>query len=207
LTGADQTLGLLQFDGFYASDIVAYEKAAGLPQVPIQTVLLDGFDGMPTTGSSSGNPEVSLDIEMAISMAPGLSKIIVFEAGPDVLQNDILSAMASHSEVKQLSCSWGWGGGPKATTDNIFKLMAAQGQSFFSASGDSDAFPAGSVDDPSQPNAPSSCPYITVDGGTSLTTSGPGGAWVSESVWNRASGVGSRGGISSYYASRAGKPA
>src|SRR5581483_5751878 len=33
LTGAGQTLGLVQFDGFYATDIAAYELAAGLPQV------------------------------------------------------------------------------------------------------------------------------------------------------------------------------
>jgi hypothetical protein len=200
LTGAGQTLGLVQFDGFYASDISSYETAAGLPQVALQTVLLDGYNGVPTTGTQSGNPEVSLDIETAVSMAPGLSKIIVFEAGPNGLQNDILSAMTAHSEAKQLSCSWGWGGGPSATTDNLFKQMAAQGQSFFSASGDSDAFPTGAVDDPNQQNAPSSCPNITVVGGTTLTTAGPGGAWVSESVWNRGGGVGSSGGISSSYA-------
>ena len=198
LTGAGQTLGLVQFDGFYPSDISAYESTAGLPQVPLQTVLLDGYSGVPTVGSRSGSPEVSLDIEMAVSMAPGLSKILVFEAGPNGLQNDILSAMATHTEAKQLSCSWGWSGGPSTTTDNLFKELAAQGQSFFSASGDSDAFPAGAVDDPSQANAPSSCPYITVVGGTSLTTAGSG-AWASESVWNRGGGIGSSGGISSYY--------
>lgn len=166
LAGSGQTIGLLQFDGFYSSDVEAYETAAGLPHVPLQTVLLDGYDGTPTVGPKSGNPEVSLDIEMAVSMAPGLSNIVVFEAGPSGLQNDLLSSMASRSEIKQLSCSWGWGGGPSGTTDNLFKQMAAQGQSFFSASGDSDAFPAGGVDDPSQANAPSSCPYITVVGGT-----------------------------------------
>ncbi|HLH54423.1 MAG TPA: protease pro-enzyme activation domain-containing protein [Verrucomicrobiae bacterium] len=200
LNGAGQILGLVQFDGFYTNDITAYETAAGLPQVPLQTVLLDGYDGVPTTGSKSGNSEVSLDIEMAIAMAPGLSKIMVFEGGPNGYQNDILSSMAAHSEAKQLSCSWGWGGGPSATTDNIFKQMAAQGQSFFSASGDSDAFPAGAADDPNQSNAPSDCPYITVVGGTTLTTTGTGGGWSSETVWNRGGGVGSSGGISSHYA-------
>jgi subtilase family serine protease len=98
-TGAGQALGLVQFDGFYSNDIAAYETAAGLPHVPLQTVLLDGYDGSPTTGSKSGNAEVSLDIEMAISMAPGLSKVVVFEAGPGGLQNDILSAMASHNRL------------------------------------------------------------------------------------------------------------
>ena len=199
LTGAGQSVGLLEFDGFYAADIAAYETASGLPSVPVQTVLLDGFNGAPTRGPNSGNPEVSLDIEMAISMAPGLESVVVYEAGPSGLQNDVLSSMAANSAVRQLSCSWGWGGGPKATTDNLFKQLAAQGQSFFNASGDTDAFPAGQVDDPTQTYAPSSSPYITQVGGTTLTTTSAAGAWESETVWNAGGGEGSGGGISSYY--------
>jgi hypothetical protein len=208
LTGSGQIVGLLEFDGYYASDISAYEATAGYASVPLQTVLLDGYNGTPTTGPHSGNGEVSLDIEMAVAMAPGLSKIVVFEGGPDGLQNDILSAMAASNQIKQLSCSWGWGGGPSATTDNIFKEMATQGQSFFVAVGDSDAFTVGSssvngVDNTSLDNAPSSCPYITVVGGTTLSTTGPGGSWSSETTWNwgldDGSYVGTSGGVSSYY--------
>ena len=80
-----------------------------------------------------------------MAMAPGLSKIMVFEGGPNGLQNDILNAMAANSAVKSLSCCWGWSGGPSTTTDNIFKQMASQGQSFFNASGDSDAFTVGPI--------------------------------------------------------------
>ena len=205
LTGAGQMVGLLQFDGFYAKDVLAYAKAAGgeRTSIPIQTVLIDGYNGKPTTGRNSGNGEVALDIEMAMAMAPGLQKIIVFSGGPNGQQNDILNVMAASNTVKNLSCSWGWGGGPDATTDAIFQQMAAQGQSFFNASGDSDAFKVGSsndVDSPSQANAPSSSPYITQVGGTTLVTTGPGGAWQSESVWNWGGGTGSGGGISSYYA-------
>lgn len=208
LNGSGQTVGMVEFDGYYSSDISSYETTAGLPSVPLQTVLLDGYNGVPTTGPNSGNPEVSLDIEMAVCMAPQLSRIVVFEAGPNGLQNDILNAMAASNQISQLSCSWGWGGGPGTTTDNIFKQMAAQGQSFFQASGDSDAYTIGSnsvdgVDNPSLPNAPASSPYITVVGGTTLTTTGPGGSWSSESVWNwgltQGRYVGSSGGISSYY--------
>jgi subtilase family serine protease len=208
LTGAGQMVGLVEFDGYYASDISAYETAAGLPAVPLQNVLVDGYDGVPTPGPNSGSQEVSLDIEMAICMAPGLSEIVVFEAPPSGLANDLLNAMAAHNQVGQLSCSWGWGGGPSTTTDNIFKQMAAQGQSFFTASGDTDAFTAGpdsvnGVDNPALNNTPSSCPYITVVGGTTLTTSGPSGSWSSETVWNwgfhNDRYVGSSGGVSSHY--------
>jgi hypothetical protein len=210
LTGTGQSLGLLEFDGYYPSDISSYESTFGLPSVPLQTVLLDGFNGTPTTGTDSGNPEVSLDIEMAVAMAPGLSNVVVFEAGPYGQQNDVLNSMVANPQIRQFSSSWGWTGGPSTTTDNIFKEMSAQGQSCFNAVGDSDAFTTGAssvngVDNPNQANAPSSCPYITVVGGTTLTTTGPGGAWSGETAWNwgeqkDGSYAGTSGGVSSYYA-------
>lgn len=200
LNGAGQSVGLVEFDGFYASDITSYENQAGLPAVPVTTVLLDNYNGTPTTGSSSGNPEVSLDIEMAVSMAPGLSNIISYEAGPSGTPNDVLNRMTSDNLAKQLSCSWTWGGGPSSTTDQIFQQMAAQGQSFFCASGDSDAYSTGYIDNSANETTPADSPYITSVGGTTLTTGGSAGSWVSETVWNWDNGVGTSGGISSHYA-------
>ncbi len=196
LDGIGQMVGLVQFDGHYASDITNYEHVAGLPNVPIETVLLDSFDG----SSGDGNIEVSLDIEMAISMAPGLAQVVVFEAGPDGIPNDVLNAMAARSQIKNLSCSWGWAGGPDATTENIFLQMAAQGQSFFNASGDSDAFLPGLVDNPGYEGSPSSSPNITQVGGTALSMNGGGAMFDSEVVWNRGGGIGSSGGVSSDHA-------
>lgn len=204
LTGAGQAVGLLQFDGYYPSDIAAYARAAGngRTNIVIQPVLLDDFNGLPS--GNGGDDEVALDIEMAMAMAPGLAEIVVFEAGPNGLQNDVLNAMAANSAIKNLSCSWGWGGGPDVTLDAIFKTMAAQGQSFFNASGDSGAFTAGAnsvngVDNTSTENAPSSSPYITQVGGTTLTMSGAGASFASETVWNWGGGSASSGGASSYY--------
>jgi hypothetical protein len=207
LTGTGQMVGLLEFDGYNAGDISGYEAQAGLSSVPLQNILLDNFNGTPTSGANSGDGEVSLDIEMAVAMAPGLAKVVVFEAGPHGNPNDVLNSMVANSQVKQFSCSWGWGGGPSTTTDNIFKQMAAQGQTFFSASGDSDAFTStansvNGVDNGSLPNSPSSNPYITIVGGTTLSTTG-GGQWSGETVWNwglnKGNYVGSSGGISSFY--------
>jgi hypothetical protein len=181
LTGAGQTVGLLQFDGYFAGDIAAYEAQAGLPSVTLTNVLLDGYNGTPT--GTDGTGEVSLDIEMLVSMAPGLSKIILYEAGPTGTPADILNKMATDDAALQLSSSWGWGGGPSATIDQIFQEMDAQGQTFFDASGDSDAYTAGEMDDPFNSDSPSDNPYITVVGGTTLSTSGPAGAWVSETAW------------------------
>jgi len=210
LDGSGQMVGLVQFDGYYTNDIVAYENLAGRTNIPLERVLIDHFSGTPTT---SGNPEVSLDIEMAMSMAPALAGIVVFEGNPsgtNFIPNDVLNTMVASNMVKNLSCSWGWNGGPTTTTDNIFKMMAADGQTFFDAAGDSDAFTPGAssvngVDNPNTFNTPSSSPYITQVGGTTLTMNGSGAAYSSETVWNwgydsSAGGyVGSSGGVSSYY--------
>jgi hypothetical protein len=210
LRGSGQTVGLVEFDGYYPTDITNYEGHAGFTNVPLQNVLLSGFSGTPTSDTNAV-AEVSLDIEMAIAMAPALAKVVVFEGNPnpnDFNPIDVLSSMATNNSIKQLSCSWGWNGGPNGSIDTIFQEMAAQGQSFFNASGDSDAFTAGAnstngVDNPLVFGSPSSSTNITQVGGTTLTTSG--GNWSSETVWNwgydsNADGyVGSSGGISSYY--------
>ncbi len=188
LTGAGQCVGLVQFDGYYASDITAYETKFGLPNVPLVIVSIDGGVGTP----GSGNVEVSLDIEMSVSMAPGLSAIYVYEAPNPSPWEDMLNQIANDNTCKQVSCSWGDDSGPNPTAEGIFQQMAIQGQSFFSASGDNDAFT-------SDIGFPADSPNITLVGGTTLTTSGPGGTYVSETVWNAGGGAGSSGGISTYY--------
>ncbi len=191
LTGSGQVVGLLQFDGYNASDITYYEGIAGLPNVPLQNVLIDGASG---AGSGSGGQvEVSLDIEMAISMAPGLSKVIVYEAPNPSPFVDVLNRMADDDLAKQLSCSWYEPhGAAEPAADQIFLQMAAQGQSFFNASGDDDAY-TGLID------FPGDSPYITQVGGTTLAMNNSGGSYNSETVWNWGGGIGSGGGISTQY--------
>jgi len=198
LNGSGQIVGLVQFDGYLASDIVVYENMAGRTNIPLENVLIDGFSGVPT--GTGGEVEVSLDIEMVISMAPALAKVMVYEGDPyNFHPNNVLNRIASDNQAKQISCSWGWTGGPNLTTDQIFQQMAVQGQSFFTASGDSDAYPAGEVDNPYGFGTPAASPYLTSVGGTTLTMSGAGTAWSSETVWNWGYGIGSSGGYSMYY--------
>ena len=169
LTGIGQTVALVEFDsGYYQSDITNYESLAGLPNVPVSAVLVDDYDG----GPGNGNAEVSLDIEMAISMAPGLAGVMVYEG---VAADDILNQIATDDVAGQISSSWA--NYADAASDQIFQQYAAQGQSFFNACGDGDAW-TGTIEPPCDD------PNITVVGGTTLTTSGPDGAWIAETVWN-----------------------
>ena len=172
LNGSGQSVGLLQFDGYFASDIATYESLAGLPNVPLQNVLLNGFNGAP----GPNNDEVCLDIETVISMAPGLSRVVLFEAGPFGNPDTILSTMAANTDIKQFSASWGYF--VDATTEQLYQELAVQGQTFLNASGDGDAWvgpiPYGSCEDAN----------ITIVGGTTLTMNGFGSSYVSEKVWN-----------------------
>lgn len=188
LTGTGQSVAMVEFDGYYTTDITTYESQAGLAAVPLTNVPVAGGVGTP----GSGNSEVALDIEVAIAMAPGLSRIYVYE-GPNggTSWPTMLSKIANDNNSRQISCSWG-GGGPDSTSEQIFQQMAAQGQTFFNASGDSDAF-NGSIP------FPSDSPNIVEVGGTTLGTTGPGGSWSSETVWNWGGGTGSSGGISTVY--------
>ena len=209
LTGIGQSLGLVEFEGFYVNDITNYENDIGMsttnrPQLVI--VLVDGGATQPQDGGGNGE-ECSGDIEMALSMAPGLSAIYVFENGLSVTNphfDDIFESMVAFPNILQFSCSWGGGTASNATSEVLFKQMAAQGQSFFDASGDSGTM-VGNI------QFPSDSPSITQVGGTTMTDgSSPAYAWKSEVVWNwgtNASGNfngnghgASSGGISTYYA-------
>lgn len=186
LTGAGQQVALVQFDGYSSSDITAYENETGLPNVPLQNVLLDGFNGVP----GGNQDEVALDIEMSMAMAPGLSGIIVYMA-PNWGSSfyDVLNRIATDDLASQVSSSWDFEApAGDAVMDQILQQMAAQGQSFFCASGDSGAFNDGYF------YYPAGSPYTTSVGGTELTTTGPGGAYISETAW-----FGSSGGVSTAY--------
>jgi hypothetical protein len=185
LDGTEQTVALVEFDGYYPGDITAYEQTPmpHLPAVPLTNVLVNGYNG----AAGPNNEEVALDIEMLISMSPGLSRIMVYEAQLFQSEDDILNRIATDNAASQISCSWNIVN--DATGDQIFQEYAAQGQSFFQSSGDTGAYAAGQV------NSLADDPFITIVGGTQLATSGAAGAWNSEIVWS-----GSSGGFSTNYA-------
>ncbi len=197
--GTGQTVGLFELFGFSAQDIQDFEDEAGIfPYVNVQPVPIDGGPGDPANVDWIDYPgyldysfEVTGDIEMAISMAPGLTNVLVYEgptpldvpplginyiqdAATTALINDVLNSMATDDLAEQLSCSYGFD--INLSTVQIFQQFAAQGQSFFLASGDSGAFPA-AIDEPADD------PYLTVVGGTTLTTSSSDGSWMSETAW------------------------
>jgi subtilase family serine protease len=182
LNGAGQSVGLFEYAGYEISDVNLYfNKVKQTLKVPVKGVSLNGVS-LNCPPSSCDDSEQVLDIEIAISMAPGLKQVVVYVGSSDV---SIFNRMAVDNTSKQLSCSWGWSD-DETSLDPIFKEMATQGQSVFVASGDQGSATVADV------VWPADDPYVTSVGGTNLTTTGPGGAWKSESAWNGSAGMPSK---------------
>ena len=186
LTGAGQSIGLYLGDGFNQSDVDTFASATNLTGV--LPVIVRRADGdritplVPTGEASSG--EASGDIEAATAMAPQ-AQVVVFEgSNPDL----ILARMIDSPDVSQISSSWAFY--PSANTQTLLLVMAAQGQSFVTSSGDAGAFqpdqdpncrPADPFVYHSLERAPTdirSMDYVTVVGGTGLAVSA--GTWAAE---------------------------
>ncbi len=184
LTGAGQNVALVQFDDFHPDDVMNYEALIGLTNNVPELMVMPVDGGVGTLGG--GSAEVALDIEMVLAMSPGVSNIYVYEAPNPSPWVDILSQIANDDLAAQVSCSWS-GGGPDPAAEQILQQMAVQGQSFFNAVGDSDAY-TNLVD------FPSGSPYATEVGGTYLATD-TNGVYAGEAVWNEDDGEGSSGGV------------
>jgi hypothetical protein len=180
LTGAGQKLGLFELTDYRTSDITEYEDFSQMNPLPtlIPTkVIVDDTSGIYINHDSV---EAVLDIEMAISMAPGLSEIKVYEGWN---RYDVLDAMATEDSCMTLSVSYYWGTDIDSTGDSYLQEMIAQGQSFFCSSGDNDAYTVYDTAGVLVP-FPQGSAYATVVGGTNLYTAGPGSNYISENVWN-----------------------
>jgi len=184
LDGTGQRIGLFELDGFAASDIQLFVTKYSLPTIvgtgatlpapgaastaavgSVFAVPVDSFTGV-IVDPTGGQPEVTLDIDMALALAPDASVYsyegtqgvttttgTVTRPGNTAVGIDIFTRMANDLApdgsgrplLQVISTSWGL---PERdedpailTAENmIFQKMAAQGQSLFSATGDFGAY-------------------------------------------------------------------
>jgi kumamolisin len=187
LTGAGQNLGLFEFLGTDLADLTTYFNNVGQTNnVPITLLSTDGTSTScvdTRAGGSCDDTEQTLDMTQALGMAPGLASLVVYIGSSDTA---IISAMTTHSPLPTtIGCSWGWTPADPSTLNPYFQKMAAQGQNFFAASGDSSTWSA------SNEAWPADNAYVVSVGGTDLVTASAAGPWKSETAW-----VDSGGGIS-----------
>lgn len=180
LSGSGQSVGLVEFAGYNIADVNSYFSKVGQKlNVSVVGVSTDG-SSLSCTGSCDDTEQV-LDIEEAISMAPGMKQVRVYVS--DTSDVSMFNKMAVDNIAKSLSCSWGWSPADPTSDDPIFKEFAAQGQTLFAASGDSGAYKTRSAD-----VYPADDAYVTSVGATDLTTNGAGGSWKSETAWGDSGG-------------------
>ena len=188
--GEGQTVGLLELDGFSASDIASYTACFGGNQTVIKTIPIDGYNGAAGVNAA----EVELDMEMILGLAPHLTSLRVYEAANTSLAayNDawarIISDVTPVVSTSWVFCEQGSGMANEIQQENIFfQVAAAQGQTILAASGDlgangcynpqTGANPTPAVDDPA------SQPYVTGVGGTTLHVNF-NNTYQFEQVWN-----------------------
>jgi subtilase family serine protease len=164
-------------DGFAQSDIDGYAKQTKQTFLTVQIV--------PAKTKLTPGGEGTLDVEAVLSLAPA-AQVVAFVGWPN--PTAIYTNMTDNDDIKQFTSSWFWYNG--TTTDqNLMLQLAAQGQSFFQATGDSGSYPpktfakcvSGSMDD-------RTFPAITLVGGTDLSMSGKGTTYTGETAWGGSSG-------------------
>jgi len=214
--GAGATLAVYELSGYERADIAKYTGHfyGDAYHAPLTDVLVDGGSvnpvcppSNPCYGTYSGDDEVDGDIEFQLAIAPDISRLFVYEVAPDtqgLTEIDGYARIAEDDYADSGSTSWGVCEDemPLAQADAenlIFEQMALQGQSFFSATGDTGAFGCLDVESDGTTIVPGTTvvnagdpaePWITLVGGTSFETFNPQSAWTTtypsgaETVWN-----------------------
>jgi kumamolisin len=190
LTGSGQNIALFEFAGTDLADLTTYYKNVGQTEPYTPTLISTGGYGTSCVDSGSSacdDTEQTLDMTQAMGMAPGSTMLYMYVCGSvkangsgTISDTACISAMVTNTDAplsKQISCSWGWTPADPSTLDPYFEQMAAQGQNFFAASGDSSAWSA------SNEAWPADDANIVSVGGTDLTTSSAAGPWKSETAW------------------------
>ncbi|HET6726050.1 MAG TPA: S53 family peptidase [Gammaproteobacteria bacterium] len=183
--GAGATIAVATARTFKSDDLTGFWSQYGLPNHSVQIIAVDGK-------SHRTEVETTLDIQRSGAMAPGAA-ILVYEGGDTYLTTftDVYNQVVTDNQADVMTTSWGLDEGdmPAATMqtdDAIFQQAAAQGISLFAAAGDN-----GSSDGTSDSNMadfPSSDPYVTAAGGTTLTLNSDNSI-KSETVWSGAGGA------------------
>ncbi len=187
--GAGVTVAVYELEPDDSSDIAAYQSCYGT-HAAISYVPVDQGAG---TGPGSG--EAALDIENLIGLAPNVN-VLVYQGpnsnsgAPGSGPYDTFSAIVNQDRARVVTVSWGQceaalGQTDAAAENTLFEQATVQGQSIVAAAGDSGAqdCDTGGVAPQTQAavDDPSSQPFVTGVGGTTLSAAGPR---PTESVWN-----------------------
>ncbi len=186
--GSGEKVAVYELAPSSAADISTFESCFGL-DAAVQVVPVDGGG----TTSAGGTAEADLDIEQWATQAPGASILSYEGPNTDAGSYDTAAKIVQDDTAMYISDSWGLceplnptsGVATIAAFDAVLEQAASQGQAFFSAAGDSGSEDCVRVNNNTSlaVDYPSSSPWVTSVGGTSLNLNGV------ETVWNGCQGV------------------
>ena len=201
VTGAGQKIGLLEFDNYNDSDIMAWMAFYGVPLSHFSQLSRVPVAG--GTGPSANTNVVLRDIESVMGTAQG-ANYVVYNAPLGTSFQTMFSAMIADGDTVIMN-SW-WGCEDEYTLanlqsiDSVIAQAAASGISVLSATGDGGNACFESPPNPIAVNSgtpvagviavPADSPNATAVGGTNLQVTGPSNRWQSETWWNDAVGSG-----------------
>jgi len=193
IKGQGRTVGIMTLANFNPADAEAYWQDIGLKVKPNRIAVIPVDGGTPVQ-AGVGDDETSLDVEQSGGLAPW-AKIRVYVApNTDNGFMDLFYTAVSENKADGVSISWGQpeefyfaalnGGvdytGELQAVHQALLEGAAQGQSFFAASGDAGAYdinrfaPIPQFSMQLSVDSPASDPAITAAGGTTVATTVPG---------------------------------
>jgi len=197
------TLGQTAGDGCLddvTTDLWAMDRQNGLPTTSVRVVPVDGAP----TSTNSGEAEWDVDTQSAVGLAGGVRQMVLYNLAANSITEIPLAISAFNSDngVELLNISLGacealWAAtGAMSTTDFALVQSVLEGKTVTVASGDTGSFcpppvvPSANAASEGVPDLgyPSTSPYATSVGGTSLFSSPNDGSYVTETSWNAGSG-------------------
>ena len=202
---SNTVVALFEQGGFSNTDVAKYADANNLPLPKLTPI---GVDKSPTTVSNAlVEGEAVLDIDMVMGINPSVSEILVYEDSIDPFPTALLDALtqiADDKKVQVLSISYGddeanQGTAAMEAENGVLAQLTGEGITVLASSGDDGAYGRG-PNGPYNVADPSSQPFVTAVGGTTLFTDAHSN-YLGEQAWNElASHAGATGGgISSYW--------
>ncbi len=189
-SGRGVTIAIATAQTYSNSDVNGFWNQFGIVRTgSITNIPIDGV-------SKTLNPETTLDLEQIGADAPG-ANILMYESkqpsGLDFVM--MFNRIVTDNKADVISHSWGAAENQQdpadiASENEIFEEAAVQGIAIFAASGDSGAYDTSNgffQSDVPSVDFPSSDPFVTAVGGTTLVVNGNGTRDV-EVAWNGAGG-------------------
>jgi subtilase family serine protease len=177
-------------------DLRTAESKQRVRQIPVSVVHTG-----PGSSDTSGTDEWDLDTQTSTAVAPGASRLYVYDA-TSLSDSDLARAVntfAAQNVARSGSASLGecdvlpYLDGAMTMMDASFAQAAAQGQTFFASSGDTGSacavLPTNGLPGAGLPDTeyPASSPYVVGVGGTTLAASN-NDAYQGELAWNAGGG-------------------